>query len=230
MISHHFLYLWVDIGCFLFPFLLSFHPHIQFYKAFKTYFAANLIAAGVFILWDILYTKMGVWNFNPYYVTGIYFFNLPIEEVMFFFCIPFACSFSYYVFEKQEWFYSKSIYAHLHPFLLLLFVASALIFHEKLYTFGTSLINIGLLWYLRTQKNLFSKITQVYLWMLIPFFISNGILTGAITPAPIVGYNDAENLGIRMITIPMEDIFYGFALFALTICLFEKFRSNDHSM
>ena len=51
-----------------------------------------------------------------------------------------------------------------------------------------------------------------YAIILIPFTAVNGILTGYITPAPIVWYNDAENLGIRFLTIPIEDYLYYFIM------------------
>ncbi|MEY3102927.1 MAG: hypothetical protein RL558_1204 [Bacteroidota bacterium] len=37
----------------------------------------------------------------------------------------------------------------------------------------------------------------------------NGILTGAFLAEPIVWYNDAENLELRIGTIPVEDALYG---------------------
>ena len=60
---------------------------------------------------------------------------------------------------------------------------------------------------------------------LIPFIIVNGILTGSWIEAPIVSYNPSENMGIRLLTIPVEDIFYGFEMILLNIYfmhLFEK--------
>jgi lycopene cyclase domain-containing protein len=41
--------------------------------------------------------------------------------------------------------------------------------------------------------------------VLIPFLIVNGLLTSI----PVVIYNDNENLGIRIYTIPIEDTVYG---------------------
>ncbi|MBK9448696.1 MAG: hypothetical protein IPN95_04650 [Bacteroidetes bacterium] len=59
---------------------------------------------------------------------------------------------------------------------------------------------------------------------MIPFVIVNGILTGAITAEPIVWYNDAENMGMRFITIPMEDFFYGLDLMLLNVMLYEGLK------
>ena len=47
-----------------------------------------------------------------------------------------------------------------------------------------------------------------YLVSLVPFSSSMGALTGYFTESPVVWYNDAENLGVRMGTIPMEDSIY----------------------
>ncbi|MCX8474030.1 MAG: lycopene cyclase domain-containing protein, partial [Sediminibacterium sp.] len=65
------------------------------------------------------------------------------------------------------------------------------------------------------------KILSIYPVLLIPFFIVNGILTGSGLESPIVWYNNAENLAIRLRTIPVEDIFYGLELILLNIYFFE---------
>jgi len=59
--------------------------------------------------------------------------------------------------------------------------------------------------------------------LMLPFLMVNGVLTGSLIDAPIVWYNDAENLGIRIFTIPVEDVFYGMGLVLLNILLTETF-------
>jgi lycopene cyclase domain-containing protein len=61
--------------------------------------------------------------------------------------------------------------------------------------------------------------------LLIPFFIVNGILTGTGLDNPIVWYNDEHNLGIRMLTIPLEDTFYGLFMLGLGASVMEYSKS-----
>ena len=86
-------YLIVDLATIFIPLLFSFHPKIKFYDQWKSYLPALFISAFLFIAWDILYTYLGVWSFNPNYLSGLYLLNLPMEECLFFICIPYACVF-----------------------------------------------------------------------------------------------------------------------------------------
>lgn len=223
------LYLLINCCTVIIPLIFSFHPRLTFYKNWKFFFPANIIVAAIFIAWDIYFTKTGVWGFNSKYVSGVYFFNLPIEEIFFFICIPFACVFSYHclnLFWRITWSRSfENIFILILSFLL--FVTGTIYF-KKAYTAST-FISLGIL--LMAVKFIFKvswlpKLLSIYPILLIPFFIVNGLLTGSGLQEPVVWYNNSENLGVRLFTIPFEDIFYGFELILLNIYLYEFFKNK----
>ncbi len=226
-----FLYLFINVGSLLVPFLFSFHPKIKFYKEWKYFWPANFIAAFVFLIWDAVFTQRKVWGFNTGYTSGVYFFNLPIEEVLFFICIPFACVFTYHClglfFDLQQNEKHENIVCIA---LIVLLLGIGLIQFQHIYTSFT-FISTALL--LATMKFVFKikwfgNFICVYPVLLIPFFVVNGILTGSGLQEPVVWYNNAENLGIRLFTIPIEDVVYGFELIMLNVFFYEYFRSKNH--
>lgn len=63
---------------------------------------------------------------------------------------------------------------------------------------------------------------RAYAVSLFPFYIVNGILTSI----PIVLYNNQQNLGFRVGTIPFEDHFYSMGLLLMNVYLYEFFQSK----
>jgi len=74
----------------------------------------------------------------------------------------------------------------------------------------------------RFNPALLSTFYITFLFMLIPFFIVNGILTGTGIEGNIVWYNDLENLGLRIGTIPIEDSVYAFSMILMNLLLYDK--------
>ena len=225
----NFTYLWVEVFTVLIPFLFSFHPRLKFHEKFKSFFLSSSLVAIVFIAWDICFTDMGVWGFNPEHLLGIYIRNLPIEEVLFFIAIPFACVFTYHCLNLFFVFKWKSQTEHvvvigLSSILFLL----GILHYSKLYTSITFISLSSLLIVLKyiVQVNWLPRLLSVYLVLLIPFLIVNGILTGSGLETPVVWYNDAENLGIRIHTIPVEDVFYGLELILCNVFFYEYFNKR----
>lgn len=104
-----------------------------------------------------------------------------------------------------------------------------LIFWDRLYTSVTFLLTSLFLFYNYFEKTDFSKIYLSYSITLFFFFIVNGILTGSFIDEPVVWYNNRENLRIRIGTIPIEDMFYGFLMIATIIQLFERLNRMDRN-
>ncbi|KAA0992522.1 lycopene cyclase domain-containing protein [Dyadobacter aurulentus] len=219
------LYLLIDLASISIPILASFHPKIGLSKHWPVLWPAILLSALPFIVWDSFFTKIGVWGFTPKYLLGIYLLDLPIEEILFFICIPYACIFTYYTFRV---FLSTDYRIRAENFVLWLFIivsaAAAVLFYDRAYTLSTSVLLTLFLLYLKfyVKAKWLSLFLYSHMFLLIPFIIVNGILTGTGLDEPIVWYNDAENVGVRFLTIPVEDLFYGMLMLLLNTFLFEK--------
>ncbi|MBS1687426.1 MAG: lycopene cyclase domain-containing protein [Bacteroidetes bacterium] len=222
-------YLLVNVGCIIMPLLFSFYPKLNFYKQWKRFILPCLLTAAFFLIWDGIFTHLGVWGFNDAYVIGIYWFKMPVEEYLFFICIPFACVFTYYTFKVLfvlrglqsfvRWFYIVLA-------LVLFFVAFTHI--AKLYTSVTFILLACCLLYFTYKNYSFLPVFFIcFLFILIPFLLSNGILTGSFFNRVVVMYNDNENLHIRLLTIPVEDIFYAMLLLLLNVYGFERRYLKD---
>ena len=223
--NSHYLYLIIDFLTILFPLVFSFYPKANFSKKWKYLAPAIAIPALILLIWDFAFTKMGVWGFNPKYVSGFYLANLPIEEVLFFICVPYACVFTYEAvnyFVRKDWLteISSSISILLIMFLLVL----GLLNTNRWYT-GVTFIACSIFLLLhkwKWQTPYLSRFYLSFIFILIPFFIVNGILTGSFLDEPVVWYNKDEMLGIRMGTIPFEDTFYGMLLILMNVSIFES--------
>lgn len=203
---------------------LSFDKRVAFYTKWKALFPAILLVAALFIVWDIWFTQTGVWDFNPEYLTGIYLAHLPLEEWLFFFTVPYACVFIYEcirVYLPCDLIGQKARY--IFGGLALILLLTAALHFSKMYTAVTFISLAGvLIWMLLRGFPAYMGYFLIgYLVHLIPFFIVNGILTSY----PVVIYNDAENLAIRLGTIPVEDTMYSMLLLLLNVGIFEYLRS-----
>ena len=95
ILNNHYTYFIILAASLVGPLLLSFDKKVAFYKKWKYLFPAMVIPALLYITWDIYFTAKGIWSFNENYITGIKLSNLPVEEVLFFFVVPYCCVFIY---------------------------------------------------------------------------------------------------------------------------------------
>lgn len=228
-----YLYLILDLGSLLVPLLFSFHPKIRFDKEWKFVFPSILIMSVLFITWDVVFTNNGVWGFNKDYLIGIDILNLPLEEWLFFLCIPYACLFTHFCLKKL--FFVEGLSTIVVKYLSFSIILFSLILSvrniDRDYTFFNFLLCslVVAVAYFLDSENL-KTFYLSFIIILIPFFVVNGILTGSLIPEPIVWYNNAENLGLRIFTIPIEDFFYALSMILIPQILINLFSKRITSL
>jgi lycopene cyclase domain-containing protein len=223
------LYVFINLGAISIPFIAGFDKRLRFDRQWRFLFPAMLLTMVVFIPWDMLKTCLGVWGFNPRYLLGFYIGNLPIEEWMFFIAIPYACLFTYYALNYLV----KKDYLGKYADRITLALAGVLLFFGlmnigKLYTSVTFISTGGFLLFHRyfIRAGFMGRFYLMYLVTLLPFFIVNGLLTGSFIPEEVVNYDDIQNLGIRLGTIPVEDMVYGLLMLLMNVTWFEYLKNR----
>lgn len=221
----HYTYLLLDVFSILFPFALSFDKKVAFFKTWKYLFPAIFITSVFFIFWDILFTSKGVWGFNENFITGLYVFNLPVEEVLFFICVPYSCVFIY---EVLKAYVKRDIIGcpkSINVIVIIVSLVLSVLYYDKTYT----IVNAGICFCLVLYAALVYRFKDLgrfylaYFVSLIPFLLCNGILTSL----PIVTYNNNENMGLRLYTIPLEDVLYCLSLLLSTILIMDFLKKKD---
>jgi lycopene cyclase domain-containing protein len=211
------------------PFFLSFDKKVAFFRLWPALFAGIGLNLILFVLWDSWFTRTGVWSFNPDYVWDYRILDLPLEEWSFFVVVPYASIFIYACLKayiNDNWWQNKVRFFN-YTFIIWSILV-IVVFHDKTYT----VVNFALaLVILLVQQYWIKGKYMGYFWMayfvhLIPFFIVNGVITGAVTPEPVVLYNPEEIIGVRLITIPIEDSVYALTCLLLPITVLEAIQQK----
>jgi lycopene cyclase domain-containing protein len=227
----HYYYLGLDLFTLSFPLLRSFEPKLQYWRKWPGLFTGIAVMATVFLIWDAIFTANGVWGFNPRYLVGPRIAGLPIEEWLFFLVVPYSCVFIY---EALRYYVRRDVLGRVaRPLSIVLMgvlLVVGLLHIDRLYTAITFLCTAAMLaLHVFVLKSPYlGRFYLGYAVSLIPFFLVNGILTGWLLDEPIVWYNNAENLGVRLNTIPIEDSQYLLFFLLLTLTFYERPLKREH--
>ena len=175
----------------------------------------------IFIIWDIKVAEKW-WFFNARYILGIKIFKLPIEEVLFFFTVPFSCL---VIFLNLNYFITSKINFNFYYLLIIIFLLFSFYFlkKKKAYPFFVFLflsINI-----------FFDYFLKVYLLNQISFFIYLIFITFLtfvfnyyLTSKKIITYDKSYKTNFLITTIPFEDFVYGINLLYANLILYLFFQ------
>lgn len=220
----NYLYLLINFLTIIGPLALSFDKKVAFYKNWRYLFPAIGLMACVFIPWDILFTEIEVWGFNPNYISGIHLFSLPLGEALFFLTVPYACVFVYEC--LNIYFPNRFLIKKPLNFIIILIIFCIVIYvmyNDKLYTGYTALIALLILFIqlLRSSNSRFlGNFYRAFFVCIIPMLLIDGLLTGM----PIVEYNALERSAFRLGPIPWEDFLYQFIMIYMVIGFYAYFK------
>lgn len=222
----NFTYLALLIASISVPLYQSFDKREQFAQKILYMIPAILITAAFFLIWDINFTKAGIWSFNSQYTLGKTIQGLPIEEWLFFLVVPYCCIFIYEIvkvdLEKYEY---ANFFLALSLVLIVGFGLMGYFFRHQLYTFLSFLLPAVYLAYtvFRNQfKHHITKFYFCYFISLVPFLIVYGILASL----PLVEYHADHILNIRVVNIPIEDFTYFFLMLLMMITIYEFLKER----
>ncbi len=198
-----------------------------FWGKLRYLFPAMLFTGIIFAIWDIRFAELGIWSFNPGSLTGISLRNLPLEEWLSFFVLPF---FSVYVYESLKnrplRFAHPNIFVALSLVLLAAYASTAYFFRQGLYTFFTFFllsVYFGYTIFRNNFKKDYPRFYLSFLFALVPFFILRWVLT----TLPVVSFNSRHILNVFIFSVPIEDIGYFFLMHLMNVTIFEYLRAKQ---
>ncbi len=211
------------------PLIFSFHRRIKFHVHFNNALKAIAISSVPFLIWDMLFTEMGVWGFNSKFISGLNIVNLPAEEVLFFLVIPFCCLFTFHLIEKFNIsFFNFKSWRLFHLLASITLLCIAIINYHRLYTAVCLVLCIAVIYIAsRSGSDIdFNFFYTNFALNIVTFIIVNGALTGMFYGQTVVWYNPSEILGIRIITIPIEDLFYCHQLLLFNLYAYKRLAAS----
>lgn len=186
------------------------YPHI------KHSIIAILSLATPFILVDMVVTNW-FWYFNPSYILGWKLVNVPIEEVLFFFTVPWACLLLWVQMKTRFTSISNLYWLGWMLRLLMIFFAVWGVWSHAWYTSTVSIILFVL-----TSVFHWKAVSHSYMVFAGLVIVLTLIFNSYLTARPVVLYNPEVMTNIRVGTVPIEDFIYGIILVLGVVIVYEK--------
>ena len=213
-------YLLITILILAGPLALSFHRKVAFFRRWKQLALSIPPVSAIYLLWDIMVTERGHWSFNPQYAGTWHVLGLPPGEWLFFLVVPYACLF---ILEVVRAYFPRRTAKDLNRIRAAATIGTvigAYLFRDQAYTLlALTAAALWLLFIATIRADLLGDAQVWYFFLLatITFLLVNGVLTAL----PIVSYNPEAIWGIRIITIPLEDLFYNVSMLGFYLLSYE---------
>ncbi len=203
------------------PVILSFQKSVRFVFRLRYLLPATIFAGAIFVMWDIRFTEMGIWSFNPEYLTGINILKIPVEEWLSFVIIPLS---SVYIYEwlkiKFEDFEKPNAFIVISMVLLSIAAILAYFYRRSMFSFFTfflAAIYLGYTVFRNRFKKYYTKFYLAWIISLVPYIIVSAILNSL----PAIVYNSDHIIGVALFGVPVEKVGYLFLLLLINVTIYE---------
>lgn len=206
-------YLLFDFGIFAVALLATLTMYRDFWRHPYQLLDSLVVVALPWILLDIGSHYRGWWEYNPQYTLGVRFFGLPLEEIIFFFVVPFASAVVWHVLGRhiKGWVRSKTAHVVLGTLLAVLIALLAFFVEEErtLVDAGVAILTVVALW-----DSSLPTMRQWWVWNVVVLGL---LVVGnlALSSTQIVMYNPHLATGWQIGAMPLEDVIYNFSLLNL---------------
>lgn len=218
-------YLLFNLVVIIGPVAAQFSRQIRRVSRWRLKLLVSGIAMIPYVIWDALVAGSHWW-FNEGYTLNFRLLGLPIEEWLFFIAVPFGCLLVWETLPHTDrWLIRLKSLRYVRMILYTTLPIGVWVFSTgKQYT-GLVLFCFGLVALVDTLLGVDLLLRpKTYFYLAIVFgliLVFNGYLTGR----PVVLYGEAYQIGYRILTIPLEDVGYGFTLMLFNTMLYEKLRT-----
>lgn len=170
-----------------------------------------------YILWDAVVAGWW-WSFNPRFILGFSLGPLPVEELLFFFVVPWSCLI---IWENLKERVKGKVSFH---FERLVAVAGVILLGISVFQEWWYSASIGglmcLFSVISTQCGKWFEQKASLLYVAIVFLLTC-IFNGYLTWRPVVIYNTLTKSNLNLGTIPLEDVVYGLVLVSAVAIVYE---------
>jgi lycopene cyclase domain-containing protein len=217
------LYFYLNLAVLSVPAALSFDKKVYYFRRWAAVLTSAAAVGIPYLVWDFFATARGDWGFSEKYAGVFRVAGLPVGEILFFFAVPFSCIFLFevagaYIPDKRSRVYRLPVWA-----ASVAAGAAAMIFRENAYTTRV-FVSVAIFLFAASWTDLLGRL-QFWIHMgisMVAFFGVNTVLTAV----PVVVYGPGAVIGVRIITIPLEDFFYNFSLLGFNVLVYSLLRGR----
>jgi lycopene cyclase domain-containing protein len=211
----YWLYAAFNVFVFAGPFLGTLVWLRSFWIQWRQLMLAWLTVSMTWIVLDILSVARGWWGYNQAYFFGPKLGGLPLEEVAFFFTVPFACLVVYWVMQRHVRGGIRRGSAHMMVAavsVVLIGIVVGNIQHER--TVFDCLLALAVMAFAWRLGHVYSRLFWYWNGVV---FICCLLFDAILTAPPIIIYAEPVMSGWRLGSVPIEDVIYNFSLLNLFV-------------